>query len=126
MDRAAIEPNRTESQVRSRKLELGSWKSEVGSWKSEVGNQKLEVRSGKWEVGSGKWEILSRKSEVGSRKWEVRSGRSEGLAIQNGFLLSMGELDMTEVFMKTRLNGKDKNKIKIKHTTIMSRCSCLR
>ena len=68
VDRAAIEPNRTESQVRSRKLELGSWKSEVGSLKSEVGNQKLEVGS--------------RKSEVGSQKWEVGSGRSEGLAIQ--------------------------------------------
>ena len=82
VDRAAIEPNRTESQVRSRKLEFGSWKSEVGSWKSEVGNQKLEVRSRKWEVGSGKSEVESQKWEVESGKWEVGSGRSEGLAIQ--------------------------------------------
>ena len=61
VDRAAIEPNRTESQVRSRKLEFGSWKSEVGSWKSEVGNQKLEVRSRKWQVASGKSEVESQK-----------------------------------------------------------------
>ena len=78
VDRAAIEPNRTESQVRSRKLELGSWKSEVGSWKSEVGNRKWEVGSGKSEVGNGKSEVGSRKWEL----WEVGSGRFEGLAIQ--------------------------------------------
>ena len=81
VDRAAIEPNRTESQVRSRKLELGSWKSEVGSWKSEVGNRKSEVRSKKWERGSGKWEIRSRKAEVGSGKWEVRRSSHSALSL---------------------------------------------
>ena len=91
VDRAAIEPNRTESQVRSRKLELRSWMSEVGSWISEVGNRKLEVRSPKSKVGSRKSEVGSQKSgskvgsgkwEVESGRWEVESGRSEGLAIQ--------------------------------------------
>ena len=51
------------------------------------------------EVGSWKSEVGSRKSEVGSRKTLV-----------GGFFLSMSELDMTEVFMKTRLTGKDKKK----------------
>ena len=81
VDRAAIEPNRTESQVRSRKLELRSWKSEVGSWKSEVGNRKLEVRSRKSEVGSRKWEVVSGKWEVGSRKWEVRRSSHSALSL---------------------------------------------
>ena len=74
MDRSAIEPNRTESQVRSRRLELRSWKSEVGGWKSEEGNRKLEVRSGKWEVGSGKW-------KVESGKWQVRRSSHSALSL---------------------------------------------
>jgi len=76
VDRAAIEPNRTESQVRSRKLELRSWKSEVGSWKSEVGSQKSEVGSRKWEVGSGKWEVRRSSHSalsLSSQKSEIRS-----------------------------------------------------
>ena len=81
----------------------------MGSAKWEVrrsSHSALSLNGQKSEIDS---QLLSLKSEVGSRKSEDPSRLSNYDFMVNCFL-SMGELDMTEVFMKTRLNGKDKNK----------------